>query len=301
MVETPSSGLKLLPAMSATRKHSLGQQQQDRLKPPPAGRKLSLDPLLLQPRDISQLIGTARRPPPLKKVLAHLPEEEGKLAGSGEVPRPLPLPAAGPLVPVGSESAETARRKAKGGKAKKGQKGVEPERGIFDDLLLPTTSPASSSTSSGYHSIKSVSTIGGGTSAAAAAGSSTGGKAGGGNSGLLFTRFLPPGAARAAGLQSFAPTPEESEEEEDSDSDDDEDEDGKDEDVQLQGELAIDLFIDPFNPTGKAAHSSLTSKIRQQEQAKELRTEESRRRQTEEKERIKLEKECGGLNCLCST
>jgi hypothetical protein len=293
MVEAPAGNLKLLPGLGG-RKHSLGHQV--RLRPSPAanvGRKFSLDPLM-QPRDLSQLIGksgaaaAAGRTSLRTAAMARLSEEESDEAAKGgaeeEEPRPpppLPMPSGG-----GQMDLPKTKRKPKG-KEKKAKKPAEPERGIFDDLLLPMTSPASSS-SSGYSSL--VSAVSGAVPGAGTA-AKQGGKTGG--AGLLFTKFLPPGAAQAAGLQSFAPTPAESEEE--SESEEEEEEENGEDDIQLQGELAIDLFIDPLNPTGKAAHSSLTSKIKEQEQMKELRTEEIRRRQVEEKERIKIEKECSGL------
>jgi hypothetical protein len=294
MVEAPAGNLKLLPGLGA-RKHSLGHQV--RLRPSPAangGRKFSLDPLM-QPRDLSQLIGksgaaaAAGRTSLRTAAMARLSEEESDEAAKGgaeeEEPRPpppLPMPSGG-----GQMDLPKTKRKPKG-KEKKAKKPAEPERGIFDDLLLPMTSPASSS-SSGYSSL--VSAVSGAVPGAGTA-AKQGGKTGGAGGGLLFTKFLPPGAAQAAGLQSFAPTPAESEE---SESEEEEEEENGEDDIQLQGELAIDLFIDPLNPTGKAAHSSLTSKIKEQEQMKELRTEEIRRRQVEEKERIKIEKECSGL------
>jgi len=281
MVEAPPSSHKLLPGLGTDRKHSLGARGQSR--PSPAangGRKFSLDPLL-QPRDLSQLMGNgpaAGRSSLRASVMARLPEEETEATNGdgGKQPRseaPLPLPS-GQMSPT--------KLKTKG-KVRKEKKPAEPERGIFDDLLLPITSPASSS-SSGYSSLHSV--VSGKAPGAATAAK----QGGGGGGGLLFTKFLPPGAAHTAGLQSFAPSPAESSEE----SEESEEENGE-ADIQLQGELAIDLFIDPVNPTGKAAHSSLTSKIKAQEQMSQLRTEEIRRRQVEEKERIKLEKECSGL------
>ena len=56
------------------------------------------------------------------------------------------------------------------------------------------------------------------------------------------------------------PHTEEESAEEESDEEESEEEEETERKGSFQGELAVDMFIDPFNPLGKAAHPTLKSK-----------------------------------------
>ena len=43
-----------------------------------------------------------------------------------------------------------------------------------------------------------------------------------------------------------------------------EEENVQEEDIEFQGAVALDMFIDPLNPQGKAVHQSLKTKIQSQ-------------------------------------
>ena len=66
-----------------------------------------------------------------------------------------------------------------------------------------------------------------------------------------------------------------------------EEEDEKDAELEFEGESALDMFIDPLNPFGKAVHSTLQSKINDQKEKEE----DLKKKRAEKLKQIKLEKE----------
>ena len=155
------------------------------------------------------------------------------------------------------------------------------KQGLFDELLNPDHIRPASPSSSGYQSIA----LGeeSNTTTAVAEDSSSGYQSLAlGEEPIITTES---GAASGdtrstAQEQSFNEDSETS-----SESEEDEERESK---VELQGECAIDLFIDPINPFGKATHSSLQSKIIKQKQNHAEKRAEEIRKHKQEREMKKL-------------